>query len=219
MSSGDGNRAIRGLKGAGWVLLAIVLAPLALLGVLFLGSQELVARVRRDFRPVIPDSPLDDSDFDDAQAAATALLDRLRVAVPDAVETVPDPDFWPPGEPDDVALPHAIALTSPRLNGEQVLVSWQAPDGDLVRVEFPPLRAPVGFHDCYLGDGVSAVYWVANGLLSHGARYAPNKAGQHRAWIHVPEAGGRTTLGVTEPKGSFEPDWYEHAPNDVDDRG
>lgn len=113
MSSGDGNRAIRGLKGAGWVLLAIVLAPLALLGVLFLGSQELVARVRRDFRPVIPDSPLDDSDFDDAQAAATALLDRLRVAVPDAVETVPDPDFWPPGEPDDVALPHAIALTCP----------------------------------------------------------------------------------------------------------
>ena len=84
--------------------LAIVLAPLALLGVLFLGSQELVARVRGDFRPVIPDSPLDDSDFDDAQAAATALLDSLKVAVPDAVETVPDPDYWHRGEHDEVAL-------------------------------------------------------------------------------------------------------------------
>lgn len=219
MSNGDGNKGIGVLKGAGWVVLAIILAPLALLGLMFLGSRELVARVRGDFRPAIPDSPLDDSDFDDAESAATALLDRLKVAVPDAIETVPHPDYWPAGEHDDVALPHAIALTSPRLNGEQILVRWQAPDGDLVRVEFPPLRAPVGYHDWYVGDGVSDVYWVANGLLSHGARYAPNKAGQDRAWIHVPEAGGWTTLGVTEPKGSFEPDWYEHAPIDVEHRG
>ncbi|CAL8980322.1 hypothetical protein PROP_03120 [Propionicimonas sp. T2.31MG-18] len=214
MASGDGNRVIEGFKGAGWVLLAILFAPVALLALLLLGVQRLAVRVRGDFRPLIPTSPLDDSDLDDAAAAALAFVESLKLAVPGTVETVPDPDYWPPGEHDDMTLPHAIALTAPRLAGEQVLVSWDAPGGDLVRVEFPPLRAPVGFHDWYVGDGVSEVYWVAKGLLSQGARYAPNKTGRKRAWIHVPEAGGWTTLGVTAPKSSFEPDWYEHAPAD-----
>ncbi|MDQ7991831.1 MAG: hypothetical protein AAGC63_02220 [Propionicimonas sp.] len=196
------------LKGAGWAVLAILLAPLALLALMILGTRELVARVRGDFRPVIPPSPLDDPNFEDAQAAATAFVDTLKAAVPDATDTVPNPDHWPPAERDDTTLPHGAALTSPRLNGEQVLVTWQAPQGDLVRVEFPPL---IGTYDWYVGDAVSEGYWAAHGLLSHGVRYAPNRAARNRAWVPVPQAGGWTTLGVTEPKGSFEPDWHEHA--------
>lgn len=201
------------LKGAGWAVLAIAFAPIALLALLFLGVRELIARVRGDFRPVIPASSLDDSDFDDAQAAARAFVNTLKLAVPDAVETLPNPNYWPPGEHDDMTLPHAIALRSPRLTDEQVLVSWDAPDGDLVRVEFPPLRAPIGAHDWYVGDGVSEAYWIANGLLTHGVQYATNKVGQDRAWIHVPEAGGWTTLGAKALKSTFEPDWYERAPD------
>lgn len=200
------------LRGTGWVVLAIVLGPLVLIGLLFLELREIIARVRGDFRPIIPASPLDHSDFDDAHAAATAFIDRLKAAVPDAIGTTPDPGYWPPAEHDDQTFPHALAVTSPRLNGEQVLVSWEADDGDLVRVEFPPLRALIGAHDWYVGDAVSEVYWIANGLLAHGVRYAPNKTGRKRAWIYAPEVGGWTTLGVTEPKSSLEPDWYEHAP-------
>lgn len=213
MLGDDGNRSIRVLKGAGWVLLAILLAPLGLLALLFLGTRELVARARGDFRPAIPACPLDEPDYGDAEVAATAFVEALKRAVPDATGTVPDPDYWPPGDHDDMTLPQGIALSSPRLAGEQVLVTWSAPNGDLVRVQFPPLRALIGAHDWYVGDAVSEVYWVAHGLLSHGVRYAKNRVGRQRAWIHVPEIGGWTTLGVSEPRSSFEPDWYEHAPH------
>jgi hypothetical protein len=217
VSGGDHNRVLGVLKGAGWVLLAVLFAPIGLVALLLLGVRELISRLRGDYRPVIPACPLDSDDFDDAAAGAAALVRELKAAVPDATETVPDPGYWPPDEHDDMTLPEAMALTSPRMRGEQVLVTWAPGEDDLVRVEFPPLRSNVGAHDWHLGDPVSEVYWIAAGMLANGVRYGPTKTGLNRAWIRVAEADGWTTLGVTAAKSTFEPDWYRQLPDDFQD--
>lgn len=200
-----------------WALLAwlarVGLAPLFLAGELYYRFADSVAAARSDLDPSLPPDPVSTTRFLSDAMAARALLAALLDVVPDAKEVPPSPDW---ANVDPAGALRVVALSSPRLDAEQILVSWdeQVPARTFVWLEFEGLASgdPIEWGD---GEDLRIAFWTTVGILRDGVRYHRDRRGRADAWIYVAEAGGWTRWGVDHYLGALQPRWFKNAPEEV----
>lgn len=204
----------RASKGARYLLERASIGALYLLiapAVVFDWLADTIAAGRSDLKPELPPDPVSANRFESDGAAAEALVVALMAAVPDAMEVAPSSEWVGVDAPSEL---RTVALSSPRLTAEQILISWddQVPVRSFVWLEFEGLArdGSVAWGD---GDDVRVLFWTTVGMLRGGIHYHGTHRGGTEAWIHVAEAGGWTRWGVDRPLGYFEPRWSKKAPD------
>ena len=192
----------------GAVLLKIALFPLFTGARFYYWLADTIAAARSELKPSLPADPVSSRRFDSDEAAAQALVAGLLEVVPDVSEVAPLSEWA------RAADLRVIALSSPRLDTEQVLVSWDAESlaRTFVWVEFEGLAGgdPIEWTD---GEDLREVFWTAAGMLREGIRYQPDRRGRTNAWIFVAETDGWARWGVDHTLGEFEPRWFTKPPD------
>ncbi len=203
----------RASKGARYLLERASIGALYLLiapAVVFYWLADTIAAGRSDLKPALPPDPVSATRFESDGAAAEALVVALMAAVPDAMEVAPSAEWAGVDAPSGL---RTVALSSPRLSAEQILISWadEVPVRSFVWLEFDGLASdPVEWGE---GDDLRVFFWTTVGMLRGGIHYHGTRRGGTEAWIHVAEAGGWTRWGVDTILGSFEPRWSKKAPD------
>lgn len=187
-----------------------LLYPLFVAGDLYYRFADTVAAARSDLKPSLPPDPVSAARFDSDGNAARALVAALLEVVPNAREVASSSEL---ADVDATGALKVVALWSPRLGAERVLISWdeQVRVRTFVWLEFEGLASgdPLEWSE---GDDLRLLFWTIVGMLRDGIRYYRDRRGRTDAWIYVAEAGGWTRWGVDRYLGAFQPRWFKNGP-------